>query len=292
MPNNKYCRFYFPHIAHRWCQSTPLRGRQSAALPLAVLVVLALLLPHAPRAAAQGTAPSQDASAPHTLAPKSNADSVAPSAPASAETSPEDPRRIASKVVRYAQRLVRTYDRNGNGQLEQPEWQTMHGAPAQADLNHDGTITTEELARYVADYGRRRRIRLLPQPGDLVDLPPLLNPTTAEAAAGAKTPPKEAPAAGPAAAEEPPATASTPKQPRRRDTKFYVPPERLPSGLPDWFLARDRDGDGQLTISEYSPKNLPAELQQFQQLDRDGDGVLTAAECTRPAAATPKKPAK
>ena len=68
---------------------------------------------------------------------------------------------------------------------------------------------------------------------------------------------------------------------RRRDLKFYVPSKRLPAGLPDWFLARDLDGDGQLTAAEYSPTSLAAELAEFSNYDLNGDGILTAKECVR-----------
>lgn len=215
-----------------------------------------------------------------------------PGASTATVATPEDPRRISAKVVRYAQRLVHSYDRDGDGQLGQQEIQAMRGAARQADLNHDGVITVEELTRFIADYGQNRRIRLLPpQPGDLVEMPPLLNPTTGQAAApaakaGAGTPPA---AASPAPAEAP---APAPEAAKPRESKFYVQPARLPAGLPDWFLARDLDGDGQVTISEFSPKNIPAELQQFKQLDRDGDGVITPAECIPQGSSEVKKSTK
>ncbi len=242
-------------------------------------------------AAASDTTPSPPAAPQQTPALQPPAEPADEAESPAAATPPEDTRRIAAKIVRYAQRLLQTYDRNGDGRLQQQEWQAMHGTPRQADLNHDGIITTEELAHYVADYGRRRRIRLLPQPGDLVDLPPLLHPTTAETTANSAAKAAPPSSSAPAASEEPAATPPPKNASRKRDTKFYVSPERLPTGLPDWFLARDRDGDSQLTLSEYSPKSVPAELQQFQRMDRNGDGVLTAAECVRPAAPAEKIPA-
>lgn len=262
----------------------PLLGRRFPARNITMCAGCALLLAVVARADVQQKEPAASA-----------APLATPSQQATPTPSPDDPRRIAAKVVRYAQRLVRTYDRNGNGRLEASEWQTMRGTPKQADLNRDGILSVEELIRHITEYGLQRRIRLLPpQPGDLVELPPLLTPTTAEPAATPGTSaPTAATAASPAAAEE--SQAASPKQqPRRTDTKFYVPQQRLPKGLPDWFLTRDRDGDGQLTISEFSPKSVPSELQQFKQLDRDGDGVVTAAECAGPTSSdkATEKPAE
>jgi hypothetical protein len=271
-------------------RSTPLLGRQLLASIAALFAGGALIAMGPSCAWAQESDVPQPAATAET--PPAEPPSASPSdaLPPAAKEQPHDPRSITAKIARYAQRLVRIYDRNNNGQLEQAEWETMHGAPRQADLNGDGVIPVEELARHVAEYGRTRRIRLLPpQPGDLVELPPLLHPTTAASADAAAVQPTEAaaPKPSPAAettATEPPAAPAPKKPPQRRDSKFYVAPERLPAGLPDWFLPRDRDGDGQLTISEFSPKSVPSELQQFKRLDHNGDGVLTAAECVVRAA--------
>ena len=67
----------------------------------------------------------------------------------------------------------------------------------------------------------------------------------------------------------------------RRQAKFSVRRKRLPAGLPAWFLARDEDGDGQLTLSEFAPKPTPADLREFRRYDLNGDGLITAEECLR-----------
>jgi hypothetical protein len=94
---------------------------------------------------------------------------------------------------------------------------------------------------------------------------------------GNKTPSSDA-GAPPTAGEQP-----------RRGTTFYVPKSRLPPGLPDWFLRRDLDGDGQLSLAEFAPNPTQADLEEFARYDRNGDGFITAKECLD--ALKPAKPA-
>lgn len=57
--------------------------------------------------------------------------------------------------------------------------------------------------------------------------------------------------------------------------KFKAAP--LPSGLPQWFAERDKDGDGQIGMHEW-----PAdEMEEFFKYDRNGDGFVTADEVLR-----------
>lgn len=252
--------------------TTPVRFLRSVPYLRGALAGLLVCLWGATFAPAQSIETTPATTTPLVTTPDKPAEPAAAGSDAGTEAS----QRVAAKVVRYAQRFVSRYDTNHNGQLERQEWPAaMQEKLLAADLNHDGILDVAEYARYISDYSRQRRIRLLPpQSGDLAELAPLLNPTTAQSATFGTSPLPAESAAVPA---------TTPKPAARRDTKFYVAPDRLPKGLPDWFFARDRDGDGQLTILEYSPKGIPAELQQFKQLDRNGDGLLTPDECLAPA---------
>ena len=60
--------------------------------------------------------------------------------------------------------------------------------------------------------------------------------------------------------------------------RFFVPPVRLPQGVPPWFIARDLDGDGQLTLSEFAPNASQADIEEFSRYDINHDGVITAEE--------------
>jgi hypothetical protein len=62
--------------------------------------------------------------------------------------------------------------------------------------------------------------------------------------------------------------------------RFVTPKSRL-AGLPEWFLAQDDNGDGQIAVAEYAPNSEKARLADFARYDRNHDGVLTAEECPK-----------
>lgn len=205
---------------------------------------------------------------------------------------------VPLKIVRYAQRVVQAYDRDGDSRLQSAEFQAMAGQPSQADADRDGVITVEEFARYVAEYAQKHTLRLSPLAGQPATLPPVFTPSHVAEGGGAEpsspdksesatTPAKASPVSVPGgqAAEE---TPDIPPGPRR-ETKFYVSPKRLPAGLPDWFLQRDQDGDGQLTLAEFAPKPTPAQLAEFARMDTNRDGLVTARECQRALGSKIKK---
>jgi len=176
------------------------------------------------------------------------------------------PASVPPKVARYVSYLISRHDRNGDGLLQKEEWRELQGHPELIDVNGDGIIDRDELNHWVADYGRRKRI-------GVPALPPLAVPSEAAANSG-----ESVEVMGRDSTSEVPER--LPNE-RRRDLKFFVPAKRLPQGLPEWFLAKDLDGDGQLTTGEFSPAGLAAELEDFTHFDANGDGVLTAKECVR-----------
>ncbi len=220
---------------------------------------------------------------------------------------------VPTKVRRYAERQFQRYDTNGDGVIDEAEQRQMKGNPLAPDYDADGSISLEELTAYTADFGRHRRMRLT---GTMMDeavaaLPPLYIPTAerdamaaAQAAARQQAAQQAAqqgqalPVAlvgGPGetnseAVEEPEAeeesdapeeTAEvTPAGAPSSSKRFVTPPSRL-AGVPDWFRAKDTDGDGQLTLAEYAPNSEKALLEQFSRYDRNNDGVLTAPECPK-----------
>lgn len=195
------------------------------------------------------------------------------------------------KVMRYAGQVVARHDLDGDGRLQAAEWGRISGDLSAVDLNGDGEIVADELASHIADYGARRRIRLVIAPGDTGRLPSLLphgGESSGEAASDASDadfPPALAEDhSGAPAAEEAALTAR----------KYVVGKGRLPTGLPPWFLERDLDGDGQLTQSEFSPTASLAAMKQFAQHDSNGDGLLTPRELTgrapKPANREPEPP--
>ena len=215
---------------------------------------------------------------------------------------------IPAKVGRYARRLFSRYDVNGDGLIDTTEQRQMQGTPNAIDYDADGNISFEELAAFTGDFGRHRRMRLT---GSMVDeavaeLPPLYIPTAE----------RDAMAAAQQAAQQPQQTqeipvaliddtvesvmestdepevsvegeeseeSEEPSQPgtEQSGSKRFVTPESRLTGLPKWFLDKDSNGDGQLTVAEYAPDSQEAHLAQFAHYDRNNDGVLTAQECPK-----------
>jgi hypothetical protein len=184
---------------------------------------------------------------------------------------PAAPGVITPKLLRYAERVVRHYDLNQDGRLEPDEWRAMRGKPESADLNRDGRITVEEFAQYAANYGAGRAIRLSTAGGDSLVQSALHDPNApaGDSVSGEPRSPADAEPTVKGSARDP-----------RRDLKYFA---SLPAGVPRWFVDRDTDGDGQLTLSEFSPKLLKSEIDDFNRYDLNGDGLLTVPELLRAA---------
>jgi subtilisin-like proprotein convertase family protein len=53
---------------------------------------------------------------------------------------------------------------------------------------------------------------------------------------------------------------------------------RLPRGVPDWFLERDKNYDGQIVMTEYASVLDDKTVAEFSKYDKNGDGFVTARE--------------
>ena len=59
-----------------------------------------------------------------------------------------------------------------------------------------------------------------------------------------------------------------------------MPQERLPDGLPEWYMSRDTNADGQIRMSEFSTSQWSEKtLAEYYQFDLNKDGVITPGEC-------------
>lgn len=153
---------------------------------------------------------------------------------------------IPAKLQRYARWLIRNRDTNSDGNLQPHELGRAAESFQRIDRNQDQLVTPDEIAADAWEYALKRT-----------------NSGILSALREADTP-----------------TAPMPhSEKKNRDTRFYVPLNRLPEGTPDWFLARDLDGDAQLSINEYAPaEDRGIDLSEFRRLDANGDGMLTAVE--------------
>lgn len=86
------------------------------------------------------------------------------------------------------------------------------------------------------------------------------------------------------AASSPSPAASSPADAKlapRKPGRFLTARERLPKGLPDWFLEKDMHGDGQITMAEFTDNWTPDKVAEFARYDLNHDGIITAAECLK-----------
>jgi Ca2+-binding EF-hand superfamily protein len=216
------------------------------------------------------------------------------------DRTPETAPAIPAKLLRYAQRLVKQYDRNGSGALEEKEWAAMPGNARKIDRNRDGVITVEELVDYLARYARSRRLQGDQAAWQRLPRPPAAIFRPASPAEGSRENPAVEQAGAPEhidgepSAEDAPSGNKGPLEGKRATAasraarKYYVGPSSLPPGLPDWFSERDADGDGQLTLSEFAPDGSAAQRRLFARYDQNGDGVITPDEAVRVLKTSPE----
>jgi len=202
-----------------------------------------------------GTAPSSTSTSSLSPPPSSG-----PSSPPSPSSGPPDRPQIDSKFRRYAESLMRQYDKNKNGVLEKDEWMQMRGTWHDADTNGDGTITLDELAGKLGQYSGRGS-----SSSSTSSSSGSPQPSSSGASSGSSGPP-------PSAGRDTSA---------RKTYRFLSPQERLPQGLPEWFVRKDADGDGQVTMAEYSHTWSNSLAEEFARYDRNGDGVVTPEEAIK-----------
>lgn len=189
----------------------------------------------------------------------STSSSPAPPASSASSTSsqPSGPPAIDSRIRRYAESLMRQYDKNKNGVLEKDEWMQMRGTWHDADTNGDGTITLDELSAKLGQYSGR---------------------SSSSSSSGSSS--SESARNSSSGSGATPSSASRDTS-ARKSYRFLTPQERLPQGLPDWFVRKDADGDGQVTMAEYSHTWSNSLAEEFARYDRNGDGVVTPEEAIK-----------
>jgi hypothetical protein len=68
---------------------------------------------------------------------------------------------------------------------------------------------------------------------------------------------------------------------KRKSYRFSKPDDKLPTGLPSWFKSRDTNGDGQVSMSEYSRSWSSSSVAEFRRYDLNDDGIITAKEAAK-----------
>lgn len=177
-------------------------------------------------------------------------------------------RELEERVRQYAQSLLRRYDENKNGVLERNEWQNMRGSPEKGDRNNDGVITQEELVARLLDFSEQSSA----SSGGLGSSSP-----NSGASGSSYRPSGGGPPSGSSSSSSR-STTST-RSPERSRVRFLTPLERLPKGLPDWFVQKDADGDGQISMAEFATEWTDTKAAEFEKYDLNHDGIITPEEC-------------
>jgi len=148
---------------------------------------------------------------------------------------------LDQKIRALADTIIRKYDKNNDGRLDSSEWPSQGKWGAFSEANRSGGSSIGAPELVAYLTDLSRRQTLS------FDVPDSGSPDAA----------------------------------KPRPKRFLTARERLPSGLPDWFL-RAADDDGQITMSGYAA-NFPPEdvVAQFSKYDLNQDGIITAAECLK-----------
>lgn len=215
----------------------------------------------------------------------------------------------------YVRHLMNKYDANGDGILQRAEWENkIEGAQA-IDLDGDFDLTDQEILFFLTRFAKDRTI-FNPNPARVknqrvnfvteeAEQEVLIRPASAAPKKLSDAEAREArfrndgetsladmtdeevrgvfvegnPALESVDDEEM-LDALLSDMDESSVREYAAPPQQL-IGAPVWFLARDKNGDGQLTLLEFAPQLSPRLLALFGQYDADGDQIITAEEARR-----------
>lgn len=155
----------------------------------------------------------------------------------------------SSKMARYAESIMRRYDRNRNGYLDKEEWKSMSGSPEKSDKNKDGKISRSELEAGLEAYAKARSS----------------SSGSDKSRSGSSR------------------SKSKSGSPGSLEHRFLTTDERLAElgvDASSSFVRSDKNRDGQLQMAEFAYSWSQDKLDEFKDYDLNGDGVITPQEWT------------
>lgn len=215
----------------------------------------------------------------------------------------------------YVRHLMDKYDANSDGTLQRAEWENrIEGAQAM-DLNGDWDLSDQEILFYLARFAKDRTI-FNPNPvraanqrlnfiADAQDRPTMIRPASAaprrlneQEAHEARLINEGETSLAQLSDEEVRGlfTADNPALESVQDeetldalltdmnetsVREYAAPAQALKGAPLWFLARDLNGDGQLSILEFTPNLSQQHLALFGRYDSNDDHLITVEEARK-----------
>jgi Ca2+-binding EF-hand superfamily protein len=166
--------------------------------------------------------------------------------------------QVDDRLRAYAAGLLKRYDKDNSGILEHDEWSQMRGDWKSADTNGDDRISLDEIVARFSAYRARYASRTSGSSGSTY--------SSSTGSTGSGTSFTSA------------VVSRTLSPDARKPYRFLTPTERLPTGLPDWFTRKDVNGDGQVTLAEFSDSLTDDIAAEFARYDLNNDGVITAQE--------------
>lgn len=157
--------------------------------------------------------------------------------------------QVTERDEQEAAERMQRYDRNRDGYLSSQEVSRFSGNPMDFDRNRDGKLSVSELA---VRYARRREGEELARQESRRD-----------------------------DRRERQREAEIPDVFNGRRSYRATSSRSLPEGVPGFFSDKDVNGDGQVTMAEFSSEWTDDVVAKFFESDFNRDGVITAAEALR-----------
>lgn len=169
--------------------------------------------------------------------------------------------RYQDRYKRYAANLIKRYDKNKNNFLERDEWGKVSKAE-EADKNRDGVLTVDEFAEHLKGMSSSSSSSKKKE--------------TKSTSKSSKSEKREERSSRDDRKSRR-RTTSTPSDGVRRSYRARSAEELLPSGLGSLW-DKDKNGNGQIEMSEFTSSWTDSKAREFVKLDLNDDGVLTAQE--------------